>query len=121
MPYAPKKPCACPGCPVLGECPVHGRTVTRKAYDQTRGPRHSDRATWKRTSAFVVARDPWCTWGALPRDRRPAFACGQPSTTAGHIIPHAEGGSDEPENCRGLCASHHSAETSRFESWNRPR
>lgn len=127
MPYAPKKPCSGRmddgrGCPYLGDdCPAHGKTVRRKAYDQARGPRHSDFAPWKATSAVVKARDPICTWGSLERDGVPAGSCPAPTHAAAHIVPHAEGGSDDPENCRGLCASHHSAETSRFESWNRPR
>ncbi len=125
-PTAPKKPCPNPRCPDLsGDCPVHGRTAQRQAYDQTRG---SSRArgyadpAWLAVRAAVLERDPECTWGSLPRDRAPAaYTCGNPSTTAAHIVPRAAGGSDEPENLRGLCARHHSAETSRGESWNRPR
>ena len=123
MPTAPKRPCSHPGCPVLGECPTHGRTAQRRAHDQARGSRRGyETAEWKAVRAYVLARDPWCTWGALPKDQRPAgSACGRPSTTAAHIVPRAQGGSDEPENLRGLCSSHHSQETSRGESWNKPR
>jgi len=122
MPTAPKKPCLYPGCKNLGECPLHGRKVQRQRYDQARGnQRGYETPEWKANRAFVLARDPWCTWGTLPRDRQPAYTCGRPSTTAAHIVPRAEGGSDEVENLRGLCWSHHSAETSRGESWNKPR
>ena len=128
MPTAPKKPCSHPGCPVLGECPTHGRTAQRKTYDQARGnQRGYETAEWKAVRALVLKRDPVCTWGSLNRDNLPSTradcfdTCGQPSTTAAHIVPRAQGGSDEPENLRGLCGSHHSQETSRHESWNKPR
>ena len=123
MPTAPKKPCSHPGCPVLGECPRHGRKVQRKAYDQARGPgwRRYGGTQWEETKAMVRERDPVCTWGSLERDGVTVGSCSMPTHSAAHLVPRREGGSDLPENCRGLCASHHSAETSRFESWNRPR
>ena len=126
MPTAPKKPCHNPRCPDLsGDCPAHGRTAQRKAYDQGRG---SSRArgyadpAWLALRAAVLERDPECTWGSQATDHAPAaYYCGEPSTTAAHLVPRKRGGSDAPENLRGLCTPHHSVETSRRESWNRAR
>lgn len=121
-PTAPLKPCPHPRCANLGDCPEHGRTAQRQRYDRARGTQRGyETPQWKAVRALVLARDPWCTWGTLPRDGRPACTCGRPSTTAAHIVPRAAGGGDAPENLRGLCGSHHSQETSRDESWNRPR
>lgn len=63
--------------------------------------------TWARTRAFptstrlrILRRDPTC------------MACGQrPSTKADHVIPAAEGGSDDESNGQGLCAECHEAKT----------
>ena len=125
MPYAPKKPCSgSPTCRYLGDdCPVHGKTVKRKTYDQARGPgwRRYGGPEWEATKAFVKARDPYCMWGSLERDGVALGSCVEPTHTAAHLVSRRDGGSDLPENCRGLCQQHHAVETSRFESWNRPR
>lgn len=125
-PTAPKKPCPNARCRDLsGDCPLHGRTAQRQAHDQARG---SSRArgyanpVWLAIRAAVLERDPLCTWGSLTSDRAPAaYTCGRLSTTAAHLVPREQGGTDAPENLRGLCTSHHSTETSRRESWNRGR
>ena len=123
-PYAPLKPCPHPGCPVLGECPTHGRRVQRQRYDRARA--FSERAMfyrspeWKAIRLAVLERDPVCTWGSLPADRASA-PCPSPSTDCAHITPWPAG-DDSFENLRGLCHRHHSSETSRGESWrNRGR
>ena len=123
-PTAPKKPCPNPRCPDLsGDCPAHGRTAQRQAYDQARGSGWSryGGTKWAETKALVKARDPVCTWGSLPRYGAPSGSCPEPTNTAAHVVARRDGGSDEPENCRGLCAQHHAVETSRGESWNRAR
>jgi len=121
-PRAPLRPCQQPGCPNLGECPVHGRAVRRQAYDRARGDRVYATPAWRlQIRPSVLARDPVCTWGSVPRDEAAWGGCGQASTDVAHITPRQEGGSEEFENLRGLCHAHHSAETSKRESWNRER
>lgn len=62
---------------------------------------------WKRTRAFptairlrILRRDPWC------------MACGdRRSTIADHVVPAAEGGTDDISNGQGLCKPCHDAKT----------
>ena len=123
MPTKPLNPCRQPGCPNLGDCPVHGRTVRRRAYDQQRGARgYAVTREWRLViRPTVLARDMICTWGSLARDEAPEHGCLKASTDVAHIMPREEGGSDHFDNLRGLCHAHHSAETSSLESWNRPK
>ena len=43
--------------------------------------------------------------------RDPVCPCGRPSTQADHIVPVAEGGSDDESNGQGLCRSCHDTKT----------
>lgn len=54
------------------------------------------------TRRRILARDPICRWRE---------GCTQPATIADHIIPVAEGGSDDESNGQGLCAEHHDRKT----------
>ena len=38
-------------------------------------------------------------------------SCGDPSTDCDHIVPKAEGGSDDRANLQGLCRYHHRRKT----------
>jgi 5-methylcytosine-specific restriction endonuclease McrA len=101
---------------------VHGRAVRRKAYDQARGGRVYASQAWRlQIRPAVLARDPVCAWGSVPRDEAAPESCSAASTDVAHITPREQGGSDEFDNLRGLCHRHHSAETSKGESWNQDR
>lgn len=68
-------------------------------------------SAWRKLRAFVLQRDPFCK----------APGCNRPSTVADHIVPRRQGGTDDPAQLQGLCASHHSIFTNRFESgWGNP-
>jgi 5-methylcytosine-specific restriction endonuclease McrA len=56
---------------------------------------------WSKLSAFIIGRDPICT---VP-------GCTKPSTQADHIIARRKGGTDDPENLRGMCHPHHARKT----------
>src|SRR5574337_1152466 len=101
MPVRPLNPCRQPGCPNLGDCPVHGRTAARQAYDQARGERVYATPAWRRLiRPAVLTRDPVCTWGSLPRDGAAPGSCVEPSTDVAHVTSRERGGSDALENLR---------------------
>lgn len=89
MPRAPK-PCGKTGCDELVRgtkyCPTH--TVSWQG--STRAGATRSRAD-KQLRADVLREEPWC------RD------CGAPSTEAGHIVPHAQGGAYVRSNLKGQC------------------
>lgn len=88
MPYAPLRPCAQPGCPALvtrGRCPKH-RLVKGNTTERGYG------AAWRALAKWVLERDPICTICRIAR-----------STEADHIIPKAQGGTDDFDNLRGTC------------------
>lgn len=70
--------------------------MTRRGW----ASRGSTRA-WRMLRASVLERDNHTcqvpTVGGI---------CGQPATTAGHLIPRAHGGSDELANLRAECIQH---------------
>ncbi|CAM5600868.1 hypothetical protein SSPIM334S_02383 [Streptomyces spiroverticillatus] len=47
---------------------------------------------WRRVRAAVLAAEPLCR------------TCGEPATTADHIVPRKHGGDDRPDNLQPLCA-----------------
>ena len=116
MPTKAKVPCGYPGCPMLvpantgKRCDEH-RVLERRRYDQSRGTtaQRGYGARWQKLRKWYVARHPLC---AHPD-------CGAIATEVDHIIPRAKGGLDAEDNLQGLCKRHHSAKTSREDSWNR--
>ena len=123
MPMSPLRPCPAPLCPALlargqRRCPAHGG-----GFVET-GPRPSSRLRgygwqWRVLRLQILDRDPICRWGSLARDTDPT-PCTLASTDAAHLVPRAAGGSDDPENLRGLCHRHHSSEgAARGERWGR--
>jgi 5-methylcytosine-specific restriction endonuclease McrA len=103
---------------------------SRRPSAAKRGYRSDPHSLWQRTRRVVLARDPICTWAyvdvhgwadILGARRAVSVFCTKPSVDVAHIIPRAQGGSDGPENLRGLCHAHHTREgIARGESW-RPR
>jgi len=100
----PLSPCAVPGCPEPavsgGRCAAHQRAVRRQQVDDR--PSASARGygyRWSKTRAAFLRRNPECV------------ACGAPATDVDHILPKAQGGSDDWSNLRALCHSCHSKRT----------
>lgn len=108
MPWAPRRPCLHPGCRELipagtSRCPEHERQERRMR--ETGRPSAAARGygtAWRKLRAAILERDDYaCT----------TPGCGAPATEVDHIIPRHQGGSDEHENLRSLCAAHHGTKT----------
>lgn len=56
----------------------------------------------------ILRRDPTCRCTGCRHHNGP---CASPSTIADHIVPKAEGGSDQETNGQGLCAPCHDEKT----------
>jgi 5-methylcytosine-specific restriction protein A len=50
----------------------------------------------------------------LERDHHTCVLCGAPATEVDHVVPRAEGGTDELTNLRSLCEPCHKAETAKL-------
>lgn len=99
MPTSARSRCTWPSCPQLavkrGRCNEHRDQRSRARYA----------STWRKLSAYVLARDVWCV--ECLRLGTPA----QRATQVDHIVSLSKGGSDDPANLRGLCATCHSRKT----------
>ena len=117
MPWAPKKPCAEPGCPKLAtksRCPDHEQTK-RRTYERARGSSH-DRGygrQWRKLRLVVLREEPLCR--EHKKKGRIVLA-----TDVDHIKPKAEGGTDDRSNLQPLCHSCHSVKTAREHGFGRP-
>src|SRR5687767_279152 len=61
---------------------------------------------WRATRRRILKRDSHrCTW--MDHGER----CSQPANQVDHIIPVADGGTDEDTNLRALCTPHHQRKT----------
>lgn len=100
MPTAPAHPCAMPHCPTLvpggvRHCAVHADNPSygwRGDTQRIRGRK------LQRLRADLFAKEPTCRRCA--KDGRLSLA-----TIRDHIIPLAEGGTDDPDNIQPLCQS----------------
>jgi len=99
-PWAPRRPCTAVGCPNLQPCPLHARRPWQQRLSrQQRGYG----AAWERIRDQVLREEQRCAWGSLPNEDGP---CWSDSSTADHIVPKAQGGTDDRENLRALCREH---------------
>lgn len=111
MPARPPKPCAHPGCVALvrkGRCPAHER-IAGSFADAARGT-STERgygSAWRRLRLRVLRRDCGLCQPCL-RANRVTLA-----QQVDHIIPKAEGGSDDMENLEAICAPCHNVKTQR--------
>ena len=109
MPYRLATPCRYPGCPKLSQerfCVVHARQ-TQRAYDAARGTTQQRGYGWKWQALRkeILQRDPYCRWPGC-RDR---------SVHVDHVVSKRRGGTDAPMNLQGLCTTHHSEKTCRYD------
>lgn len=109
MPWAVPRPCTTPGCRHMQPCPTHARRQ-RPRYRDTR-PNSYQRgyggAAWTKTRMHVLHRDRVCAFCG-----EEVWADGKPlkGATVHHIIPKADGGSDDESNltaCHKRCHDHH--------------
>lgn len=93
MPTAPPRPCPEPHCPNL-DCREHQRPAWR-----TRTGPPVVRITGRRLQrmrAALFARSPWCAH-CLEQGQETR------ATIRDHIVPLAEGGTEDPSNIQALC------------------
>lgn len=106
MPYQPLRHCAYPGCPSLvrdGKCTTH-RSLAQHGWENQAGT-NTQRIRGRelqRRRTLLFAREPVC------RQCHRA-----PSAIRDHIVPLAEGGSDEETNIQPLCHDCSIAKTAR--------
>jgi len=106
VPYAAKRPCPRPGCPVLIDrsqryCPEHQK-AERHRYDERR-PNFRQRygKNWEKIRQQVLMAEPTCRL-CWEREKRTTASC-----EVDHIIPLSKGGTHERENLRGVCEPCH--------------
>lgn len=87
----------------------------RWAYDRQRGsgPSRGYDAAWRKLRAQFIRANPWCS----------ELGCGMPTTDVDHVLSVRERPDLRLEwfNLKPYCHPHHSARTSREQSWNEPR
>lgn len=97
MPTAPVPGCASPGCPrratYRGRCDKHAPPAWAGSAPRSSRP-------WERTRTTV-----------LRRDRNVCYLCGGRADQVDHVIPRAEGGSDDPANLAAICDPCHRAKS----------
>ena len=113
MPWKLSGPCAQPGCPELaikaGRCAAHqGQRPPTASWasaesDRWRGTpaERGYGAEWQRLRRRILKRAPFCQM------------CGDKATQVDHVLPKAQGGTDDEWNLQGLCATCHDAKTLR--------
>jgi hypothetical protein len=65
---------------------------------------------WGQIRAFIITRDPQCTWGSLQEDMSEHGRCPNRSTDVDHT---GEPWDHSPQALRGLCQRHHQVRTGR--------
>jgi len=105
MPYKAKHPCGHPGCPNLtdkGYCKEHQKEYNAEYNNFHRGYKSSERygSAWRKIRARYVKEHPLCE-RCLKEGRL------VPVQIVHHILPKAEGGSDDFGNLMSLCQGCH--------------
>jgi 5-methylcytosine-specific restriction enzyme A len=102
MPTAPPRPCPHPGCGRL-HCPAHPQELAAWRTHRAPVPRVRGRRL-QQLRAQLFAAEPWCV-ACLRLGRRTR------ATIRDHVIPLAEGGSDDEANVQALCQACSDAKT----------
>lgn len=111
MPAAAPRPCTHPSCGVLvrdgsSRCTKH-KVLAGSFADRARGTRHERGygSAWDRLRARILRRDAGIC--------QPCLADGlvHQGTEVDHIIPKAQGGTDDDANLQTICTARHRAKT----------
>lgn len=118
MPIAPPRPCGHPGCGALVRsgryCPAHKKAVAAGSFaDRSRGTRHQRGygGSWEKTRKRIFERDCGLCQQCKREGRLTAVGDRPYSAWCDHIIPKAEGGTDDDDNLQTLCRACHQAKT----------
>lgn len=105
MPNRAMRPCAMPGCPNVVQrgsyCDLHARATKR----DMRGDYHNT-ARWQRMRRMTLRAHPLCADPFGEHGTTPVLA-----REVDHIVPLADGGSNDATNLQCLCKSCHSRKT----------
>lgn len=117
MPSAAPRPCGHPGCRELvrggSYCPAHKRVQAGSFADRARGSRQERGygSGWDARRKRALARDCGLCQQCLREGRVTAVGDRPYSAWCDHIVPKAEGGTDDEANLQTLCRSCHQAKT----------
>ena len=118
MPIAPPKPCRQFGCGQLvrdgsGYCAAHKRSQTGSFADHERGTRHERGygTDWDKRRKRILERDSGLCQECLRNGYVKTVGNKPFSAYVDHIVPKAQGGSDDDTNLQVLCRSCHTAKT----------
>ena len=106
MPKKPKRPCSSPGCARLVDgqyCDEHKQTAERQYNRYLRNPDTNKRygRAWKKLRARFLLQHPLCEH--CEKEGRLT-----PAQEVHHILPLANGGTNDQSNLLALCKSCHS-------------
>ena len=109
MPRKPKSPCQYPGCRKLCDgvfCEEHLKVINRQYNRFQRDPASNKRygSEWRKIRAAYIRQHPLCE-ECLKQGRL------VPVEEVHHIVPLADGGTNDFSNLMSLCKSCHSAVT----------
>lgn len=118
MPVSAPRPCRHAGCKQLvrdgsGYCQSHQRVAAGSFSDRARGSRHERGygSDWDKRRKRILERDCGLCQECLRHGRVTAVGGKPYSAYVDHIVPKAEGGTDEYGNLETLCRSCHTAKT----------
>lgn len=106
MPYKPKRPCSYPGCGRLTDgrfCDEHRQIAEHHYNHYLRDPDTNKRygRVWKKIRAQFLLQHPLC----IQCEKEGRLT---PAREVHHILPLADGGTNEQGNLLALCKSCHS-------------
>jgi 5-methylcytosine-specific restriction protein A len=103
MAMAPPRPCSHPKCATLN-CTTHAPKPWQPSDQRQRLVTRIRGRELQRRRALLFARAPWCA-GCLLNGRQTR------ATIRDHIVPLAEGGTEDARNIQGLCLDCSDAKT----------